>query len=190
MTGDLVSRSVTAFVASVASIDEPVPAGGSVAALTGAASAALLALVCGVRRHKQPEALAGELVEAERLQHRLLALVDEDAAAFRAFLDAKRARRSEDDEALKTALGRTSQTPLEIATACAAVVELGAALEGQIHGMTLGDVRAARHLATAALTAALDLSEQNVGLLEADPPAQARMRATIASLRGGGGWGQ
>jgi Formiminotransferase-cyclodeaminase len=38
-----VARSVQEFVSSVASTDEPVPAGGSVTALTGAASAALLA---------------------------------------------------------------------------------------------------------------------------------------------------
>jgi methenyltetrahydrofolate cyclohydrolase len=189
MAGNLVSRSVTEFIASVASTDEPVPAGGSVAALTGAASAALLALVCGVRRHKQPDALSGELVQAERLRQRLLALVDEDAAAFRAFLDAQRATRRGDDGDLRTALGRTSRAPLEIATACAAVVELSVSLEGQIQGMTLGDVRAARHLATAALTAALDLGEQNVALLEADPRAQAQMRDTLARLRGRGGGG-
>src|SRR5437868_15498651 len=92
MTDDeLVSRSVREFVASVASVDEPVPAGGSVAALTGAASAALLALVCDVQQRRQPLRLAAESQQARDQQSRLLALVDEDAAAFRAFLDARRA---------------------------------------------------------------------------------------------------
>ena len=50
----------------MASVDEPVPAGGSVAALTGAASAALLALVCGVQQRKRPGVSAAELAQAER----------------------------------------------------------------------------------------------------------------------------
>jgi formiminotetrahydrofolate cyclodeaminase len=172
----LVARSVREFVASVASIDEPVPAGGSVTALTGAASAALLALVCGVQARKGVDGLAEMLTRARDLQARLLALVDADAEAFRAFLHA----RGHDVEG---ALNRTSQTPLDIATGCVEVVSLSREIEPRTRGPLLGDVRAARGLANAALTAALDIAEQNV-LLHSDPAAQARLRDEIARLRG------
>jgi formiminotetrahydrofolate cyclodeaminase len=176
---ELVSRSVQEFVAGVASVDEPVPAAGSVAALTGAASAALLALVCEVQARK----LAGgdatvERQRADSLQQRLLGLVDEDAHAFRAFLSARRTQVGLDE-----ALALTTQTPLEIAAACAEVVALGTSVETHTHGLLLGDVRSARTLAGAAREAALEVAKQNVALLHADPPAQQRLQEEINRLR-------
>ena len=169
----LVGRSVHAFIASVASTAEPVPAGGSVAALTGAASAALLALVCGLLARKQVESAADLLERARELQDRLLMLVDADADAYRAYLRAKRS---------EGALHRTSQTPLDIAAACVDVVSLSVDVEGRTTGALLSDVRTARSLASAAAAAALDTAEQNV-VLHADPAAQARLRAEIGRLR-------
>jgi len=162
MADGLAAGSVRDFLARVASADEPVPAGGSVAALTGAASAALLALVCSVQLRKQPGSLAGELERAQRLQAELLALVDEDAAAFRAYLDAKRAQRHGQHPDLEGAVSHSTQTPLRIAAACSAVLELSGAIGGRIQGMTLGDVQAAAELARAAKSAALGLVGQDV----------------------------
>jgi formiminotetrahydrofolate cyclodeaminase len=166
----LVDRSVRAFVASVASIDEPVPAGGSVAALTGAASAALLALVCGVL-HRRDAGVADLLARGQELQEQLVLLVDEDAEAFRAFLHSKSTE----------ALDRTSQTPLDIAAACLEVVALSREVETVTRGSMVSDVRTARRLASAALASALDIAEQDV-LLHADPAAQARLRQEISRL--------
>jgi formiminotetrahydrofolate cyclodeaminase len=50
----LTDLSVAEFVRAVASPTQPVPAGGSVAALTGAVSAALLVLVCEVVERRKP----------------------------------------------------------------------------------------------------------------------------------------
>jgi formiminotetrahydrofolate cyclodeaminase len=169
----LVARSVRDFVASVASTGEPVPAGGSVAALTGSASAALLALVGGVLDRKGVGGAAGLLERARALQARLLGLVDEDADAYRAYLEEKRSA---------GALQRMSEAPLEIAAACGEVVVLSADVETRVTGALLGDVRTARYLAGAALAAALDIAEQNV-LLHADRAAQGRLRNEIARLR-------
>lgn len=175
----LVARSVREFVASVASIDEPVPAGGSVAALTGAASAALLALVCGLLDRKGVEGASELVARARDLQGRLLVLVDADADAFQAYLHAKRTVVGSNVDG---ALNRTSQTPLDVAAACVDVVSLSRDVAGRTLGPLLGDVRAARHLASAALAAALDIAEQNV-LLHSDPAARVRLQDEIARLR-------
>src|SRR5438105_4110998 len=109
----LLEMSVRDFVGAVAAAERPVPAGGSVAALTGAASAALLALVCGVRQRRHSGLLSDQLEAAERLQQQLLELVEEDAAAFRAFLAAKRS-----GVGLLEAIARAASAPLQIGSAC------------------------------------------------------------------------
>lgn len=162
------------FVARVASTTEAVPAGGSVIALSGAASAALLVLVCGVLRRRDPSSMLVEAHErAGTLQQRMLDLVDEDAAAFRAFLGDKRSQ---------AAIERVCGVPLEIAGACAEVIELSRVIEERTQGPLLGDVRAARHLATAALAAAADLADQDVPL-HTDEAARQRLQDDIAELR-------
>lgn len=171
--GRLVSRSVSEFVSSVASADEPVPAGGSVAALSGAGSAALLALVCDVLRRKDVPGLDAPWQRAAALQRRLLELVDEDAAAFATFLEDRHDRR---------AIGRVSRAPIEIARSCGEVFALSQELAGRVEGPLSGDVRAAAHLARAALEAALDLAEQNLSLI-ADPAERHALRDEISQLR-------
>jgi len=100
---------VAAFLQAVASTDEPVPAGGSVAALCGAAAAGLLALVCAVRAKRHPSAELEALgARARRLQAQLTQLVDDDADAYRALLAARRTAKT---RAVSTAADRgdTSQ---------------------------------------------------------------------------------
>ena len=161
------------FIARVASAREPVPAGGSVVALTGASSAALLVLVCGVLQRKDVPSVAELSARAAVLQERLLALVDLDAAAFRAFLDDKHGQ---------AAIMRLSETPIEIAQSCAELAALSLRIERHTSGPMQGDLRAARHLALAGLDAALDIAKQNISV-QADPLAQRRLRAQIAALR-------
>jgi formiminotetrahydrofolate cyclodeaminase len=86
----LTDRSVSEFLQAVASAEQPVLAGGSVAALSGAAGAALLVLACDVLERHAPDVLTQPRQKAADLQQKLLGLVDDDAAAFRAFLDTKR----------------------------------------------------------------------------------------------------
>src|SRR5205814_1240737 len=83
---------------------------GSVAALSGASSAALLALVCGVvERRTGSGALLEQIERLHQLQTELLDLVDEDAAAFHAYLHAGRSGVGQD-----TALERMTRGPLAI----------------------------------------------------------------------------
>ena len=169
----LAALSVRDFLGQVASAAAAVPAGGSVAALSGAASAALVALVCAVlARHEVAD--AGRLqARADDLQARLLHLMDEDAAAVRAYLDARKD---------PVAVARVGDAPLEIARACQAVVDLANEVDAFASGAVRGDVRAARHLAGAAALAALDLADENLALT-ADPAARRALQDRIDALR-------
>ena len=169
--------SVRDFVGAVAAAERSVPAGGSVAALTGAASAALLALVCGVLQRRQPGVLSDQLETAARLQQHLLELVDEDAAAFRAFLAAKRS-----GVGLLEAIARAASAPLQIGSACAQVIALSDTVEADTAGPMLGDVRAARHLAAAAVQTAVAIAEQNLDL-QPDAEARQALEEEISRLR-------
>jgi hypothetical protein len=73
----------------------------------------LLVLVCDVLERHRPDVLTQLRKKAEELQPKLLALVDDDAAAFRAFLDTERG------SAERRAGGsRVAQIPLDIGRAC------------------------------------------------------------------------
>lgn len=173
----LLELSVREFVGAVASADQPVPAGGSVAALTGASSAALLALVCEVTERKTPGGLAQPLERARDLQQRLLELVEEDAAAFGMFLDAPRG-----SDARRSAGERVASVPLRIGRTCLEVRALVAAIEPKVSGAMHLDVGAARQLAQAAASSALDIAEYNL-VLVAEPTTKERLREEIAALR-------
>jgi formiminotetrahydrofolate cyclodeaminase len=174
----LVSLSVADFVAAVASADDPVPAGASVAALGGAATAALIELVCRVHAQHRPGVLARQQHLAAELQRRLLELVDTDAAAFRAFLAAERGSPARD-----LAATRVAETPLEIAGACGRVVQLAQTLDPEISGATRLDLGAASHMAQAAMRSALDIAEYNLSLV-ADSATRAALQTHISQLRG------
>jgi formiminotetrahydrofolate cyclodeaminase len=170
----LVDQSVREFVGEVASAETPVPAGGSVVALSGACAAGLVALVCRVlQRHHVGGVIDDHLLQAERLRRDLLALVDEDAAAYRAFLHARRE---------PTSIERVARTPLLIGQACARVIALTDALEQHGVRSMRGDVRAARHLAEAGVRTAVDLAEQNLELFK-DTEARRSVEAEISDLR-------
>ncbi|HEY2594325.1 MAG TPA: cyclodeaminase/cyclohydrolase family protein [Chloroflexota bacterium] len=170
----LVDQSVREFVGEVASAETPVPAGGSVVALSGSCAAALLALVCRVlQRHHVGGVIDDHLLEAERLQRDLLALVDEDADAYRAYLHARREPMN---------IVRVARTPLLIGQACARVIALSDALEQHDVRSMRGDVRAARHLAEAGVRTAIDLAEQNLDLLK-DGESRRSVEFEISNLR-------
>ena len=112
--------------------------------------------------------------QASALRARLLVLVDADAAAFAALLTARRA-----DGPTDAAAHTAAEVPLDIARACAALVTLSAEVGAAATGAVRGDVQAARHLATAALAAALDLAQQDL----APGPEGERARVCSAEIK-------
>jgi formiminotetrahydrofolate cyclodeaminase len=173
----LVERSLDAFLASVGSTREPVPAGGSVTALSGAAAAALLALVCGVRGKRAGGVFGPLRARADALRTELTRLVDEDARAYREFIAARRRR-----EDVAGAAERAARVPLRIAQACSEVVALAAEMRPRVRGALSGDVRTAQLLGRAACAAAVGLAEQDVKHI-ADPAARARLLGDLAAVR-------
>lgn len=173
----LTELSVSEFIQAVASADQPVPAGGSVAALTGAASAALLVLVSEVLERHTPGVLTQPRQFARDVQQQLLGLVEEDAAAFRAFLDSDR-----DSTARAMAAERAAGVPLDIGRACARIIELAGSIEPHVTGAMRLDLAAARDMAGAAARSALNIGEYNLRLVKDASSAEA-LKRDIDQLR-------
>ena len=120
--GRLAGMSVAAFARETAS-ESPAPGGGSVSAAMGAFGAALAAMVANLSAHKRGwddrwEEFSAVAEKGQALLDELLALIDEDTAAFNRIMDALGMPKG--TEAEKTARADA----MEAATLCAAMVPL------------------------------------------------------------------
>jgi len=120
------------FLATVAAA-EPVPGGGSVAALAGSLAAALGEMVSGLTEGKKKFIAVEEKVRTlharlEEARRQLLGLVSEDAAAYRLVFEAMKLPRGTDPEqaaraeAMERATRVATEVPLRTARAAAAVL--------------------------------------------------------------------
>jgi len=159
--GDL---TVAAFVDRLASA-EPVPGGGSAAAIAGSLAAALVAMVASLSqdrpKYAQHAALHEEAVTAARaLANRFLVLADEDAAMYGAYVAATRLPRETDherqnrDAAIRQAARGASDAPYRTVQACADVVGYAEALAGRSNRNASSDLEVAALLSVAASRAA------------------------------------
>lgn len=130
----LSEKSLQSFLDEVASA-EPAPGGGSVAALSGALGASLVAMVCRLTIGKKGyEAVSDEmqaiLPRAEALQRELRDLMQADTDAYARVMDAYKLPKQTDAEkaartrAIQDALKHASNVPLRVAELCAQVLEL------------------------------------------------------------------
>jgi methenyltetrahydrofolate cyclohydrolase len=141
----------------------PAPASGSGAGLTGAIAAALAELAA---RFSDDGATAARLVE---LRARLVALADDDAEAYTAFM---RTRSDADRD-------RTIDVPLAIAEAASEVAVLARTLAEHGNLGVAGDAEAGAELAAAVARVGARLVEIN--LAAADDPRLERARAAVAA---------
>ena len=156
------------FLARVAS-EAPTPAGGAVAALTVAASAALVAMVGRVTLAREPGAaeVARETVEtADRLRLTATELGIEDSAAYTRLLEARRQGLAERSAAVATALRRATDVPLAITRAARNVLAAAARLTEVARVSTLSDLSVATALAWAALEAGAVTARSNLAVSE------------------------
>jgi formiminotetrahydrofolate cyclodeaminase len=131
----MAGRTVKEFLDALASRD-PVPGGGSAAALSGAMGAALLAMVCRLTQDRRGyEEVEGDArisqEDAEGLRARLEELVEADADAYGAVVEAMRrqAETAEEEkqarqEAIQKALHRAADVPRETGRLCLEVLAL------------------------------------------------------------------
>jgi len=146
---------------------EPIPGGGSAAAVTASIAASLVAMVASLSRGRaayEPFRATIERSDAEgrRLAERCLTLADEDAAAYGTFAAAmKMPRESEEQKAARTAaLGAAAtvaaQVPLAVVGSCREIVAAAEELAGRSNRNASSDLAVAAYLAVAAARSAAE----------------------------------
>jgi methenyltetrahydrofolate cyclohydrolase len=145
---------------------QPTPGGGGAAALTGSQAAALLCMVAnftlGAKKYADVhEEMSGYLAQAEALRLKLLALADEDVAAFTgvsacyAMPKASDAEKAARTEALQAALKEAARVPFVAAESALAVMKLVSPVGAKGNPNVVSDAAVALYLAEAALRASI-----------------------------------
>lgn len=136
---------------------DPVPGGGSVAALTGALGAGLLSMAAQYSLNRkggtpaQNRRLKAVLGKSERLRGRLTACIDRDAQAYLGVVAARKASPAR----YRTALRQAGRVPFEVAKLCYAALDLAPDLVRDGNPHLLSDVEVAVELLHAAFKSAL-----------------------------------
>jgi formiminotetrahydrofolate cyclodeaminase len=186
-------QTIDRFLASLAS-DSPTPGGGAVAALAGAAGAALIEMVCNLTIDKKSYEDAWDRMreiraEAERGRNELVALADRDATAFDGVMEAFRMRKDTEEQraaraaAIQRGYLAAAQVPLEIARSSASLMPMA------LETVERGNVNAASDGVSAAqmLFAGTECAIYNVQINAAalkDEAAAAALRDEVAALQG------
>jgi formiminotetrahydrofolate cyclodeaminase len=182
---------VAAFVDRLASA-EPVPGGGSAAAVAASLAAALVSMVAalseGRPKYAEHAALHAEVKgAAQALADRFLALADEDSEAYSGFGAAMRLPRETDEErearsaAISEAARAASDVPYRTVEACLEVVALAEALAGRSNRNASSDLEVAALLAAAASKAAAANVYVNLPSIE-DEAASGELHADTLRL--------
>jgi glutamate formiminotransferase/formiminotetrahydrofolate cyclodeaminase len=174
--------------------NDPVPGGGSAAALAGAVGASLLLMVAGMPKTRTgaPEETA-DLAEAAALlrplRDSLLALVDRDSDAYRGVVAALRQPKATDEEkaarreALQTATLAATEVPLDTMRLCRRALDAAALVGERGNPNASSDVGVAIELLRAGLRGARLNVEINLPSLR-DTETAARIRRQSDELAG------
>ncbi len=171
---------------------EPVPGGGSVAALSGAFAASLVAMVCQLTIGKKGyENVRSEmesiLPRAQALQQELRDLVQTDSDAYTRVMDAYKLPKDTDalkaarSRAVQDALKHASDVPLRVAERCADVLALARVVVEKGNKNAASDAGVGAVMAAAGVRgAALNVSI-NLGSIRDEAYVRAH-RARVAKL--------
>jgi glutamate formiminotransferase/formiminotetrahydrofolate cyclodeaminase len=193
VTGDGIgSRTIDTFLEGLAS-DAPTPGGGAVAALCGAAGAALISMVCRLTIGREAyeetwDRMREILAEADAARSVFVGLADRDAAAFDDVMVAFRMpkdddrRKAERSAAIQRAYEGAARVPLDVARRAADLMDL--ATESVRLGNTnaASDALSAAHALHAATHAALANVAINAAGLK-DPTVAAELGAECDRIR-------
>ena len=134
---------------------EPVPGGGSVAALTAALAAGLISMVANYSIGKNTESVERKiktiLEGSEKIRKRLLELVDLDAQAYLNVVKTRKAA----PEIKKKALAQARQVPFEVGQLCYNAVQLTPYLVQKGNFYLMSDIQVANELLLAAFNSAM-----------------------------------
>ncbi|MHB1293419.1 MAG: cyclodeaminase/cyclohydrolase family protein [Anaerolineae bacterium] len=145
---------------------EPVPGGGSGAALAGSLAASLVSMVCnltlGKKGYENVEAALSEiLVQSEGLRQELPQLLEADTQVYAKVMDAYRLPRKSPEErqarelAMQAALKAAAEVPLSIAERCGRIVDLALPAAEMGNTWAVSDAGVGALLAEAAMHGAL-----------------------------------
>lgn len=187
----LVKMSIEEFSRVLAS-NAPAPGGGSVAALSGALGADLVAMVCNLSLGKEgyeafQDQIAAALDKAQGLSKSLLESVDRDTEAFNGVMAAfKMPKGTEEEksarrEAIQRGYKDAIQSPLGIARRCLEVLELAESLLGKSNTNALSDLGVASQQAHAGLEGAVMNVKINIPSIK-DEKFVAETKSEISSL--------
>jgi formiminotetrahydrofolate cyclodeaminase len=186
---DLSARELVARLAT----HEPIPGGGSAAALAGAMGAALVAMVAeltiGRPDATERDAELRELRDnANSHRERLLQLADDDANAYDAVVRARRLpRESESDkeqrrQAVDAAMVEAAAVPLQTAQVAAVVLDLAARIAPIGNRNAVSDAGVAAQLAATAVRGAILNVRINLPYLPDGAALSAEAPAELARL--------
>jgi formiminotetrahydrofolate cyclodeaminase len=155
---DLSLRDFTDLLAS----DAPVPGGGSASAVVASLGASLLAMVARLSQGRERYAPFASTIEraltaADSARTKLLALADDDAAAYRGLVEARRAARTEGGSsdgmaaaAVREAAREAARVPMAIVRECYAVMDHVDRMAGRSNLGAASDLDVAARLLEAA----------------------------------------
>jgi len=176
---------------------DPVPGGGSAAALVGSVGTSLLLMVAGIPKTRSgaPEETA-DLAEAEArlrpLRDSLLELVDRDSEAYSQVMTALKlpkgsdAEKSQRQQALETATRWATEVPLDTMRACQQALRGALTVATNGNRSAASDVGVAIELLFAALRGARMNVEINLAALS-DTEYVARIRTEVGQLENDAG---
>jgi len=158
-------KTVREFLDALAS-KEPVPGGGSGAALSGAQAAALVSMVCNLTIGKKgyegvQQAMSELLAKSEAIRVELPDLLEADTQVYGKVMEAYRLSRKTPEEkqareaAMQAALKDAAGVPLTIAERCAQIVDLALPAAEMGNQWAVSDAGVGALLAEAAMHAAL-----------------------------------
>jgi len=172
----LVNKNIVDFVATTAS-NEPVPGGGSIAALSGALAAALAEMVAnltiGKKKYVEVESEMKGIVEAlEVKRQELIELVDKDASSFDDVMKAFKLPKETDEEkaartkAIQEGTKYAASVPLQTAKVAYSIMEYSKIVveKGNTNAVTDGAVSAM--MARTAVLSALMNVKINLGSIK------------------------
>lgn len=185
---DLTLADLTARLAS----SDPVPGGGSAAAIAAALGASLVAMVASLTTGRPKFAdhepmLAWALETGHRLSDRFLTIADDDAEAYASFAAARKLPRDDEQQAaartaaMKSAARRAAEVPLGCVEACFDLVSAAEALAGRSNPNAASDVDVAALLGEAAARGAAANVLINLPAT-GDPSVEGTMTARVTEL--------
>jgi formiminotetrahydrofolate cyclodeaminase len=175
------------------SSSDPVPGGGSAAALAGAMGAGLVSMVAALTTGRDEyAAVAADARQigdaAGPLRDELIDLADRDSDAYQAFVSARRLPRQTDEEraARATAMGnaivQAAEVPLRTAQVAVKVLELARRIAPIGNRNAVSDAGVAAQLASAAVRGAILNVRINLPHLPADAPVRDTAPGELTTL--------